>query len=391
MVYDFERYGIASALDEERDLARLATHLDCTQQTFFQGAYSRHRRNPRTALTLCLLLGGFGAHAFYLGRAGSGALRLLFCWTLIPALIALCEAPRIASFTQDYNIALARRLIGMIDGLRVRAAPSGYVTDRARAAIASSATVPLREHAALRAGEADQEQEDGAGIASVAAASVPLMAALTLPALAPERSAQSEVAPRQQPTPLFAANPDRDHTDDVIADAGDDDDETNQRGSDAGDAAGDVATDADDALYGPEPVFAYSVASARRAPVRLEPLPATGADETLVSLLPDSAPGSITPPLVSHPPVFAPRRRLQRITVRKVALIDGDIVAEASATREAQMDADPAVFAERVRMATEEARIEALHQLAAIAPQEVVQRARQEFEETGLRTSTDAN
>ena len=376
MAYDFERYGIESALDEERELARLATHLDCTQQTFFQGAYSRHRRNPRTALTLCLLFGGFGAHAFYLGRVGSGVLRLLFCWTLIPALIALCEAPRIASFTQDYNLALARRLIGLIDGLRVRTPPAQFATERARAEVAATATVPLREHAAPRA----EEPQASAGIATVAAASVPLMAALTLPALEAARSAHSEAAPIQQPTQLFAANPNRDYTNhDAYAP-----DATNTvlDQQEAGD--GDEATDTADALYGPAPVFAYAVATPRRSPVRLEPLPAAGEQPPT----PESEPLRAASPTA---PIVGPRRRLQRITVRKVALIDGDIVAEASATREAQMDADPDVFAERVRLATEEARIEALRHLAAIAPEEVMQRARKEFDEAELRTSADAD
>ncbi|MGU3311826.1 TM2 domain-containing protein [Acinetobacter sp. M5A5_2a] len=38
-----------------------------------------------------LLLGGFGAHKFYLGRVGQGILYLIFCWTFIPAIIAFIE------------------------------------------------------------------------------------------------------------------------------------------------------------------------------------------------------------------------------------------------------------------------------------------------------------
>lgn len=40
---------------------------------------------------LALLLGGIGVHRFYLGQA-RGILYLLFCWTFIPAFIALIEA-----------------------------------------------------------------------------------------------------------------------------------------------------------------------------------------------------------------------------------------------------------------------------------------------------------
>jgi len=40
---------------------------------------------------LCFFLGGIGAHKFYAGRAGTGLMYLLFCWTFIPALLALVE------------------------------------------------------------------------------------------------------------------------------------------------------------------------------------------------------------------------------------------------------------------------------------------------------------
>jgi TM2 domain-containing membrane protein YozV len=40
---------------------------------------------------LALLLGGLGIHKFYAGHIGLGILYLLFCWTGIPAVIALVE------------------------------------------------------------------------------------------------------------------------------------------------------------------------------------------------------------------------------------------------------------------------------------------------------------
>lgn len=45
-----------------------------------------------TAIVLALLLGGIGAHKFYLGRPGWGIIYLLFFWTFIPAIIAFIEA-----------------------------------------------------------------------------------------------------------------------------------------------------------------------------------------------------------------------------------------------------------------------------------------------------------
>lgn len=47
--------------------------------------------NRVTAALFALLLGGFGAHKFYLGRIGMGILYFVFCWTAIPSLVALFE------------------------------------------------------------------------------------------------------------------------------------------------------------------------------------------------------------------------------------------------------------------------------------------------------------
>lgn len=40
---------------------------------------------------LAIFLGGIGIHKFYLGKTMQGILYLVFCWTGVPALIALVE------------------------------------------------------------------------------------------------------------------------------------------------------------------------------------------------------------------------------------------------------------------------------------------------------------
>ncbi len=49
------------------------------------------KKNKLVAGILAILVGGIGIHKFYLGRTGAGILSLLFCWTGIPAIIALIE------------------------------------------------------------------------------------------------------------------------------------------------------------------------------------------------------------------------------------------------------------------------------------------------------------
>ncbi len=48
-------------------------------------------KNKTVAVLLALLLGGIGAHKFYLGRPVMGVVYLIFFWTLIPGLVALIE------------------------------------------------------------------------------------------------------------------------------------------------------------------------------------------------------------------------------------------------------------------------------------------------------------
>jgi TM2 domain-containing membrane protein YozV len=48
-------------------------------------------RNKITAALLAFFFGWFGVHKFYLGEGVAGVMYLLFCWTMIPGLIAFFE------------------------------------------------------------------------------------------------------------------------------------------------------------------------------------------------------------------------------------------------------------------------------------------------------------
>ena len=75
-----------------------------------RAAVSPNARNRTTAAIFALLLGGLGAHKFYLGQPGLGIVYLLLCWTFVPAIIGLIEgivylSMSDAAFSAKYNAA----------------------------------------------------------------------------------------------------------------------------------------------------------------------------------------------------------------------------------------------------------------------------------------------
>ena len=68
-------------------------------------------KNRTTACFLAFFLGGLGIHQFYLGKSFKGLIYLCFCWTFVPALIALIDFLLLLTmndgrFDEKYNQAL---------------------------------------------------------------------------------------------------------------------------------------------------------------------------------------------------------------------------------------------------------------------------------------------
>jgi TM2 domain-containing membrane protein YozV len=103
---------------------RLGPNLTPQQELFFQKEYSKQSRNSSTAFVLALLLGGFGAHRFYLRQSGWGITYLLFCWTLIPLLASWVECFSIRERSMNYNKEVKLQIMQAMNILSVQEA--GY-------------------------------------------------------------------------------------------------------------------------------------------------------------------------------------------------------------------------------------------------------------------------
>jgi TM2 domain-containing membrane protein YozV len=92
----------------EANIMNMVRSLPADKQTPFLLQINSVKKSPTTAVLLALFLGGLGSHKFYLGKTVAGILYLLFCWTTIPAWIALFEAFGISGTVAKYNESKAR-------------------------------------------------------------------------------------------------------------------------------------------------------------------------------------------------------------------------------------------------------------------------------------------
>lgn len=54
-----------------------------------EGNNNQNKPSLVVYILLALFLGGIGAHDFYVGKTGKGLIKLAFCWTGIPAFVAI--------------------------------------------------------------------------------------------------------------------------------------------------------------------------------------------------------------------------------------------------------------------------------------------------------------
>lgn len=67
-------------------------------------AIAPNGKSKLAAALFAFFLGGIGIHKFYLGRIGWGIVYLLFCWTVVPAIIGFIEGILLLIMSQsDFN------------------------------------------------------------------------------------------------------------------------------------------------------------------------------------------------------------------------------------------------------------------------------------------------
>jgi TM2 domain-containing membrane protein YozV len=423
---------------EQWALAILTARFDCAQQKFFQAEYGRRRRSPAVALALCLTLGAFGAHEFYLGRLRSATLRLLFCWTLIPLALALIEASFLTQRVHTYNTRMAHTLAEIVEETfaavreqsvaaeqppvaarpapQAAQAPFAWRVGVARTFAAPAGTrwrqetpptVPLAEE---RIVPVTEPQTAIVAALPVAATLAPRLRAAptTHPLPAPfNPQAPTTDAWRIAPTepldaPVFTTTAPLSRReraqlgpslDALLADLTQLADDTEAQRADQPAATPAAPTLAaieesapptpllDTAPVDPMPVDTAPTNHPANESDSLDlqpPAPvAPPAEDYAKMMATDEPPAAIMGAEPASVPVMvavaATPPRVQRIIVRKVAMVDGQIVAEAKASRDVVIgDADAEA---RIAAATDEARDEAMRLLATLVPAETLAQA----------------
>ena len=96
----------------------LMRDLSDKERLMFQSEMEPKRKNSAVGILMAVFLGDFGGHRFYIGQTGLGVLYLLFCWTLVPGLVALVEAFFMPARTRTHNTNTATEIVMKIKALR---------------------------------------------------------------------------------------------------------------------------------------------------------------------------------------------------------------------------------------------------------------------------------
>ena len=111
---DSEIQGVAMTSDVE-----LMKDLTDSERLLLQTELAGRRKDGTVGVLLSFFLGGLGAHRFYMGQVGLSVLYAVFCWTLVPAIVAIIECFLMPGRVRAHNDAVASEIALKLKALRV--------------------------------------------------------------------------------------------------------------------------------------------------------------------------------------------------------------------------------------------------------------------------------
>lgn len=106
------------------DHLKYLRQLTPQEQAVFASEFAAVRKDGTTGTLLAFFLGGFGFHRFYLGNTVLGVIYALFCWTIIPAIVAFVEGFMMRGRVEAYNDEEAREIAERLLLARPRKGPT---------------------------------------------------------------------------------------------------------------------------------------------------------------------------------------------------------------------------------------------------------------------------
>lgn len=89
--------------------------LTASQLLLFTERYNKYKKSLGLAILLCCFTGFIGGHKFYMRKTGSAIGYLIFCWTLIPALLSALDLIVLPYQINRYNNLLAVEILSDIN------------------------------------------------------------------------------------------------------------------------------------------------------------------------------------------------------------------------------------------------------------------------------------
>lgn len=99
---------------ENLEVQAVLNSIPQDQHNAFMMEYGGRKKDVTVGVLLAILLGGIGAHHFYMGNIGLGIAYLVFSWTGIPLIIGLIEGFMMPDRIRKHNMNVAYQIASML-------------------------------------------------------------------------------------------------------------------------------------------------------------------------------------------------------------------------------------------------------------------------------------